>query len=163
MNHDLHRFGAFCFILVGCTTLHPAPERTLPPVSPPSRVHAKAKPAPFLVEAFRCSLEVSPNLNAGIRVYSSLDGKETNVIYGPDRMDSRPIANDSILYNGVKTVLANTSDGQTLYSFQQAKFTLQIKVPPARSANGVLEASYSDHAGASGIKGFCARVSPVVY
>jgi hypothetical protein len=119
--------------------------------------------APFLVEAFRCSMQVGANLNAGIRVYSSLDGKENSLIYGPERMDGAPVANDSFLYNGVTAVLSVNADGKTVYSFQHPKVALQILVPRGSPETAVFEAGFSEESGATGLKGLCNRVSPVVY
>jgi hypothetical protein len=134
-----------------------------PPVCEPRFRKPTAANAPFLVEAFRCTMQPSPNLHVGIRVYSSLDGKETTLIYGPERMDSPPVANDSVLYNGVTVVLAGADGGKTQYSFQHAKLSLQINVPRSAPETAVFDAIYSDDTGATGIKGVCTWVTPVTY
>lgn len=182
MNQCLARITLFsCLALlgVGCATFpgRPSPGtksegRALPPSpnGPKTACDATARdrkptaaPAPFLVEAFRCSMQPSQNLNVGIRIYSSLDGKETTLIYGPDRMDTPPVPNDSLLYTGVKVVLAGTAEGHTQYSFQHPKLSLQIIVPRSALPSAIFEAVYSDDAGASAIKGLCTRVTPVTY
>ncbi len=176
MNQDFTpaRLGTVLFALAalaGCATLthrsegesKPEPKAIAKATCGPRDRKPTSTAAPFLVEAFRCSMQPGRSLNVGIRVYSSLDGKENTLIYGPERMDTPPIANDSILYNGAKVVLAGTADGQTQYAFQHEKISLQIKVPRSALDSALFEASYSDDAGAAGIKGYCTRVSSVTY
>ncbi|MBS1961635.1 MAG: hypothetical protein JST04_05435 [Bdellovibrionales bacterium] len=139
----------------------PAPKVACEPA--PRDRKPTSEPAPFLVEAFRCSMQPSLNLNVGIRIYSSLDGKETSLIYGPERMDTPPVPNDSLFYTGVKVVLAGTTEGHTLYNFQHPKLSLQIAVPRSALPTAVFDATYSDDAGANGIKGVCTRVTQVTY
>jgi len=159
------------FTLTGCASLARQSETRKSeskPVAGTGRDSARdpkpiAEPAPFLVEAFRCSMQPSPRLSVGIRIYSSIDGKETTLIYGPDRMDTPPIENDSFLYNGVKVSLAGNADGRTQYTFQHPKISLQIAIPRSSSKTDVFESVYSEETGAKGVKGACTRVSSVTY
>jgi hypothetical protein len=169
MNRCLNRSLFITLALSGCATA-PVKSETVSPAKPlitkvacePRDRKITPTPAPFLVESFRCSMQPGRSLNVGIRVYSSLDSRENSIIYGPERMDTAPIANDSILYNGVKVLLAGTAEG-TQYSFQHEKLSLQIRVPRSAPDTSAFEAIYSDDAGAAGIKGFCVRVSPVTF
>lgn len=169
-------FSCFALFSVGCATFPgrpapaaktgetkaaPAPKVACEPT--PRDRKPTSLPAPFLVEAFRCSMQPSPNLNVGIRIYASLDGKETSLIYGPERMDTPPVPNDSLLYTGVKVVLAGTTEGHTQYNFQHPKLSLQIVVPRSAAPTAVFDAVYSDDAGANAIKGLCTRVTQVTY
>jgi len=155
----------------GCSTashrdIEPKPEpRPVAKVAcdPPKERKPSSDPDAVFVEAFRCSMQPSPSLNVGIRIYSTSDGKLTNLIYGPDRMDTPPVENDSVLYNGVKVILAGSAEGKTVYSFQHRRISLQITVPRSSTKTDVFEAVYSDEGGASGVKGLCSRVSSVTY
>lgn len=161
----------FALLGSGCGTLGPKAAESKSDSKPvaksvcetPRDRKPTATAAPFLLESFRCSMQPSPSLNVGIRVYSSIDGRETTLIYGPDRMDSPPVENDSFMYLGVKVVLAGTAEGRTRYSFQHPKISLQITVPRSSSKSDVFEASYSEEAGANDVKGACTRVSSVTY
>ncbi len=163
----------FIFILTSCAAF-PKPEMaSKTPPKPGPAVVAKVACEPrnrkptavsalFLVESFRCTMQLSANLNAGIRVYSSLEGTENSLVYGPERMDSPPLANDSFLYNGVTVLLAGTASG-TQYSFQHPKIALQITVPRSSVDTAVFAATFSEESGATALKGLCTRVSQVTY
>lgn len=156
----MRHFGTFAllaFIITGCATLDHRPSE------PKRERKATRVPAPFLVESFRCSMQPTPSLSIGIRVYSSIDGKETALIYGPDRMDSPPVENDSFLYYGAKAILTRTTEGRTLYSFEHPKISLRITVPRSSSKSEVFEAVYSEENGSKGAQGACTRVSIVSY
>ncbi len=122
------------------------------------------KPTPDpMVEAFRCSMQAGSQLHLGLRVYSSLDGKENSVLYGPERLDLPPNPYDHQLYVGVSAVVAGANDG-THVTFKHPRIAIQIAVNHNADASTPLEAVFTDEgSGARQIKGYCTLVSKVAY
>ncbi len=170
------RIAAVPFFMIGlasCATFANARK----PASNPSAAVKKADPRPAktasssakkpttepLVEAFRCAMQVGQHLNSGIRIYSSLDGKENSILYGTEKMDLPPNPNDHQLYLGVSAVVAGLNGGKDL-TFKHPRIEIQISVVHNADKHTPLEAVYSDRgSGALNVQGHCTQVSEIAY
>ena len=108
-------------------------------------------------------MRVDQHLNSGIRIYSSLDGKEHAILYGTEKMDLPPNPNDHQLYLGVTTVAAGFNGGKDI-RFKHPRIEIQVSVAHNADQHTPLDAVYTDQAsGAMNVKGYCTQVSEISY